>query len=83
MIGRLSRLLRQKWWWWRIGHAIAQAEEETARWEAARTHWEAHPTGLPPPSPAWMQEHLISTSRRRVVYAAMRQRMIEERSAAR
>ena len=82
MIGRFSRFLRHKWWWWHIGHAIAQAEDETARFEAAMAQWRAHRTGLPPPMPEWMHERVMPTARQNAVDAAMWQRIAEERREA-
>lgn len=72
----MIRWLAQKWWWWRIGRAIAQAEEETVRYEAAILLWRAQPLpkGLPPPLPDWMQEQIIPTVRHLAIRAAMQAR---------
>ncbi len=81
----MIRWLTRKWWWWRIGRAIARAAEDTARYEAAMAIWRGSPTpkGLPPPLPEWMQERVIPTPRHLALVAAMQARQEAHHDATR
>lgn len=72
----MIRWLTRKWRWWHIGRWIAQADAETARYEAALAIWRASPTpkGLPPPMPDWQQERVIPTAHHLALVAAMQAR---------